>query len=98
MRTLHVIPYLHPSAGGPPVVVENFVRESNGLGHSSEIVSMPLFCKDDEAQWLRHFNKLAPTTFGARSRVVSPLRRSTRQRLSDAIYNSDIVHVHTIWN
>ena len=41
MKILHVIPYMHPSAGGPPVVVENLVRESNRLGHHSQIISTP---------------------------------------------------------
>ena len=67
MRILHVIPYMHPSAGGPPVVVENFVRETSRLGHLSEIISTPLFCNGDEQILLQRLNELAPPTFLLRS-------------------------------
>ena len=45
---LHIIPYMHASAGGPPVVVENFIAEATRLGHCSEIVSTLDYCKGDQ--------------------------------------------------
>ena len=64
MKILHVIPYMHPSAGGPPVVVENFVRESNRLGHHSQIISTPCVLRhDDGDDLLSRLNELVPTTF-----------------------------------
>ena len=98
MRILHVIPYMHPSAGGPPVVVENFVRESLKLGHPSEIISTPLFCDGDESILLQRLNELAPTTFLSRSRAFAPVHRPTRRQLGESIRTADIVHVHTLWN
>src|SRR5262245_3136113 len=89
---------MHPSAGGPPVVVENFVRESIKLGHPSEIISTPLFCDGDESILLQRLNELAPTTFLSRSRAFAPVYRSTRRQLGESIRTADIIHVHTLWN
>ena len=60
---LHVTPYMHASAGGPPVVVENFIAEASRLGHTSEIVSTFAFCNGDESNLRNRLEQLAPTTF-----------------------------------
>jgi hypothetical protein len=60
---LHVIPYMHASAGGPPIVVENFVAEAKRLGHCSEIVSTLDYCNGDERTLQKRLGQLAPTTF-----------------------------------
>src|SRR5215510_2317029 len=98
MRILQVIPYMHPSAGGPPVVVENFVRETNRLGHLSEIISTALYCQGDERILLQRLNELAPTTFLPRSRTIATLLGRSRRQLSESVRTADIVHLHTLWN
>jgi glycosyltransferase involved in cell wall biosynthesis len=98
VRILHVIPYMHPNAGGPPVVVENFVRETGKLGHSSEIVSSAFLCNRDQIGLLKQLNKLAPTEFVVRSGIFAPLHRPTWRQLGQRIQAADIVHVHTLWN
>ncbi len=60
---LHIIPYMHSSAGGPPVVVENFIREANRLGHRSQIISTPSYCNGDQSNLQKRLEQLAPTTF-----------------------------------
>src|SRR5947209_18575039 len=89
---------MHPNAGGPPVVVENFVREAARLGHSSEIVTTPLFCNGDDAELLQRLNDLAPTTLVSRSRTLWVLRRPARLQIGKSIRAADIVHLHTLWN
>jgi glycosyltransferase involved in cell wall biosynthesis len=98
MRILHVIPYMHPSAGGPPVVVENFVREASKLGHRSEIISTSLYCGGDEAALLQRLNELAPTSFVTGLGRFGTLRRSSRIQIGESIGFADIVHLHTLWN
>ena len=98
MRILHVIPFMHPSAGGPPVVVENFVRETSRLGHRSEIISTPQFCRDDERILLQRLNELAPTTFLSRLGTFTSLHDPTRRQVGESIRTVDIVHLHTLWN
>src|SRR5215813_4038795 len=89
---------MHARAGGPPVVVENFVREAVRLGHSAEIISTALFCFGDEEALLRRLNELAPTVFVGKSGWTVPVNWSTRRRLREAIHAADIVHLHTLWN
>src|SRR5262245_16765130 len=98
MRILHVIPYMHPSAGGPPVVVENFVRETGRLGFISEIVSTPLFCQGDQDVILARLNELATTSFVPRPGALAPLYGSLWQRLRESTLRADLVHLHTLWN
>ena len=89
---------MHASAGGPPVVVENFVRETNKLGHSSEIISTPLFCNGDQQMLVERLSGLARTIFVSPSRTLGPLHRQTRRQLKECICVADIVHLHTLWH
>src|SRR5262249_5571446 len=92
---------MHPNAGGPPVVVENFVRETSRLGHLSEIISTPRFCHgDDERTLLQRLNELAPTTFLLRSRTFASLHQLSRRQhqLGERIRTADMVHVHSLWD
>src|SRR5262249_28449750 len=98
MRILHVIPYMHPSAGGPPAVVENFVRETIERGHQSEIISTPLFCSNDEDELIQRLNRLVPTTFVFGSRTLVHLQRRAWRKLGESVQAADIVHVHTLWS
>ena len=89
---------MHASAGGPPVVVENFVRETNKLGHSSEIISTPLFCNGDQQMLFERLSGLARTIFVSPSRTLGSLHRQTRRQLNECICVADIVHLHTLWH
>ena len=98
MRVLHVIPYMHPSAGGPPVVVENFVRETLGLGHESEVVTTAMLCRDDATELLQRLNRLAPTSFLPGSPALAPWSGAAQAHLRSRVQAADIVHVHTLWS
>jgi len=98
VRILHVIPYIHPSAGGPPVVVENFVRETGRLGHLSEIISTPLFCNGDAAPLLRQWSELAPISLLPTVSNFAPWSTSASRKIHESVESADIIHVHTLWN
>jgi glycosyltransferase involved in cell wall biosynthesis len=89
---------MHPSAGGPPVVVENFVRESIRLGHSLEIISTSLFCKGDERILLQRLNELAPAAFVSSSGPFAFLHGRIRNQIGKSIRAADVVHLHTLWS
>lgn len=95
---LHVIPYMHASAGGPPVVVENFIAEANRLGHCSEIVSTLSYCNGDESALRKRLEKLTPTTFLTSLETVPVIGRSGAAQIDAHVRRADIVHVHTLWN
>jgi len=89
---------MHPSAGGPPVVVENVVREASKLGHVSEIISTTLFCDGDEQALLHRLNEFAPTTFISQFRSLTLLNERSRRKLRQSVRAADIVHLHTLWS
>jgi glycosyltransferase involved in cell wall biosynthesis len=95
---LHITPYMHASAGGPPVVVENFIAEANRLGHSSEIVSTFAFCSGDESTLRKRLEQLAPTTFLTGLETIPVVSRSGAEKINAQVRRADIVHVHTLWS
>lgn len=95
---LHVIPYMHPSAGGPPVVVENFVREANELGHRSCILSTPGYCNGDGGELLKRLEQIAPTTFLSPLEILPVVGRVGSGTIEAQVREADIVHVHTLWS
>ncbi len=98
MKILHVIPYMHPSAGGPPVVVENLVRESDRLGHHSRIISTRANSGNDADDLLRSLNELVPTIFLSRAEIFPALIRIAHSKIAVQVHDADIVHLHTLWN
>ena len=95
---LHVTPYMHASAGGPPVVVENFIAEASRLGHSSEIISTFAFCNGDDGMLRKHLEQFAPTTFLTGLETVPVVSRSGAEKINAQVRRADIVHVHTLWS
>src|SRR5262245_7838286 len=98
MRILHIIPYMHPRAGGPPAVVENVVRELSKAGYQSEIISSSLFCNGEEGSLLERLNEVAPTSFVSSSLSSIRFGAQTRRRILESVQAADIIHVHTLWS
>ena len=97
-KILHVTPYMHASAGGPPVVVENFIAETNRSGHSSEIVSTLALCDGDDGILRERLERLAPSTFLTGLETVPVVSRTGADKLDALVRRADIVHVHTLWS
>lgn len=97
-KILHVTPYMHASAGGPPVVVENFIAETNRSGHSSEIVSTFALCNGDDGILRERLERLAPSTFLTGLETVPVVSRTGADKLDALVRRADIVHVHTLWS
>lgn len=95
---LHIIPYMHASAGGPPVVVENFIAEATRLGHCSEIVSTLDYCKGDQGILQERLEQLAPTTLLTGLETIPLIGRSGSAKIDAHVRRADIVHVHTLWS
>jgi glycosyltransferase involved in cell wall biosynthesis len=97
MRIVHVIPYMHAAAGGPPVVVDRLSRELVARGHDVRVLTTDLYADDDTtwqtAERLPYRLEVFPAVGGNRYGYSSALQRGIR----DAVRNGDIVHVHTLW-
>jgi glycosyltransferase involved in cell wall biosynthesis len=88
---------MHPSTGGPPVVVENFVAEARRLGHNSEILSTTKYCRGDERSLKVRLDKLAPTTLLTELQTLPFVSRSANAAIDAHVRRADLVHVHTLW-
>lgn len=97
LRVLHLIPYMHPSAGGPPVVVDRWAVELQRLGCEVTVLSTDAY-SDGELDWLDEYrqrypitvcSKLGPKGFGYSTSLKSIFRKLLPQQ--------DIVHVHNLW-
>lgn len=95
MRITHVIPYMHPAAGGPPVVVDRLSRELVARGHQVRVLTTDYFSRGQTAWQTEdprpYEMEVYPTRggycFGSKFR--SAIRSDVRA--------SDVVHVHTLW-
>src|SRR5262245_50669050 len=96
LRVLHVCPYMHPSAGGPPVVVERLCSSAQVQGWDAAVISTSLYCEDDGRDLQARLRKtmeievlpmIGPRAF-KRSRGLSAIDKGVR--------GADIVHAHTL--
>lgn len=98
MKITHVIPYMHPNAGGPPIVVDRFCRELQGRGVDVNVLTTDALAETDNSSWQQQFDHLqnlhvlpswgnGPFAFSAR------LAKLLRQLAAE----SDLVQIHTLW-
>ena len=97
MKIAHVIPYMHPAAGGPPVVVDRLATELTKLGHDVRVLTTNQFAEGDR-DWERvgsraYSMSVFPTSRTFRYAYCPQLTAATRQAAMDC----DVVHIHTLW-
>ena len=99
MKSLHLIPYMHPSAGGPPVVADRFCRHLMEADVESEIVSSDSYALGNDDQWIEGYaapysmtilEHSGPKGFAYCSRLSSVLNQKIPQ--------FDVVHIHNLWS
>jgi glycosyltransferase involved in cell wall biosynthesis len=97
MRITHITPYMHPTAGGPPVVVDCLSRELTNRGHVVRVLTSDLF-SNGNFEWTSASERnyqLDIYSAGWPSRFTFSRKFSEGMRL--AVQNADIVHIHTLW-
>ncbi len=100
MRILHVVPSVHPSWGGPPVVAHHLAAAQVGLGHQVGLVS---FEPASERDWLDGLAKTIPHADGIDltllpARLAGAFSRGARRRLRAMVPHQDLVHIHSVWS
>ena len=95
MKLTHVIAYMHPRAGGPPVVVDRLCREQLLLGQSPTVVTTTALAAGD-ANWRmdRPYRLEVHDVVGPAGFAYSP---GLARALPDLVADSDLVHVHGLW-
>jgi glycosyltransferase involved in cell wall biosynthesis len=99
VRILHLIPYMHPSAGGPPVVVDAWCRELKARGAEIEVLTTDSYSPGRDRAWEEQYRSAYPVTvlpcwgprgFGYSTQMPSQLR--------EKLQSCDLVHVHNLWS
>ena len=99
MNVLHIIPYMHPSAGGPPIVVEKFAVFCVPLGWHSSVITTGLYCSDDEAELEQKLGSLFPIQVMKVDRsTLRSLSAKAFQIVEESVKKTDLVHIHTLWH
>lgn len=95
-RVLHVSPYIHPAAGGPPVVVARWAEIAEAYGWRGRVLSTPAFSPDGEASIrAAAANRYALSLVSSARDALWGAGRASVHRL---VQDAEIVHLHTMWS
>lgn len=97
MRVTHVIPYMHPRAGGPPVVVDRFCRSLTQRGWSCRVLTTDALARGDASHGTDCYR--SDYTLDVYPSRGGPFAYSPElaAAMTDAVAQSDLVHLHTLW-
>ncbi|MBI4470308.1 MAG: glycosyltransferase [Acidobacteria bacterium] len=96
---LHVIPYMHPRAGGPPVVVDRLCRRLASRGWRSRVVTTDAFSDDGDQAWLDPYQGgYSIEVFPGRGMGGYSYSRGLSDALDRLVTRSRLVHLHTVWS
>lgn len=99
MKVLHVIPYMHPSAGGPPVVVERLAEQAPSGGWNASVITTFRFCQDDGSELEKSLRQRMDITVLRRKwGSLFQLQRETVEAVRQAVRRANLVHLHTLWH
>ena len=97
MKITHVIPYMHPAAGGPPVVVDRLSRELAARGHDINVLTTDLFGGQSRAWATDEARPYSMEVFSAAAGNGFGFSMDLWREAGRAIRNSDVVHIYTLW-
>ena len=99
MRVLHICPYMHPSAGGPPVVVERLCSLAPSEGWEASVITTSLYCDDDgtnlQTSLRQHIDAKVLPIRGPR---ILKHASGAAEAIDQAVGIADIIHLHTLWH
>jgi glycosyltransferase involved in cell wall biosynthesis len=94
----HVVPYMHPNAGGPPVVVDRICRRLAARGHRVRVITTDALAGGGPG-WERAYadGGYELDVHRATGRGPFAYSRTLAAALRAAAAESDLVHLHTVW-
>lgn len=99
MRILHIIPYMHPMGGGPPVVVDQFCRQLLRYGHEVHVLTTNALAPSEDEQWAEPYRESYDITIlPAWRRHVFGYSPALMYEMKARALQADIVHVHNLWS
>jgi glycosyltransferase involved in cell wall biosynthesis len=98
MIITNVIPYMHPHAGGPPVVVDRLCQKLAQRGWDVRVITTDSMADGQDNDWPDRYRDHYPVDV----HKTGLLRRhayssSLAAALKTAAQQSDLVHLHTLW-
>jgi len=94
----HVIPYMHPRSGGPPVVVDRCCRRLAARGWSVRVVTTDALAGEDRTDWTAAYRDGYPLeVYSAGGLGSFAYSRSLGRDMGRIVESSRLVHVHTAW-
>ena len=99
MRVLHLIPYMHPSAGGPPVVVDQWCFELRRLGIDAEVLTTDSYDDGSVPNWIADYQARYPMQVcGLKGPRGFGFSSELRSQFIARLPEFDLVHVHNVWS
>jgi glycosyltransferase involved in cell wall biosynthesis len=94
-----VCPYMHPSAGGPPIVVDRLSLLMPSEGWDASVITTSLYCNDDGSELERSLRQRIDVTVLpiSKPRMLKRARRA-KEVIDKTVRVADIVHLHTLWH
>lgn len=95
---LHVIPYMHPDAGGPPVVVDRLCRMLVARGWKVHVLTTDALAPPGDGAWTERYRDGYPLSIHpGRGPGAFGYSASLRRAMESLVAESRLVHVHTLW-
>lgn len=95
-HVLHVSPYIHPAAGGPPVVVARWAEIAGAYGWQGHVLSTPAFSPDGGESLMAAATNRYPLFLV--SSALDALWGRGRSSVHRLVQDAEIIHLHTMWS
>ncbi len=101
MKALHVIPYMHPRAGGPVAVVDRLCRRLAVAGWDTSVITTDCYARHEPVEtWGADSRPYGLRVHRSRWTPFAPARARSRALSADlerTVPTCDLVHIHTLW-
>jgi glycosyltransferase involved in cell wall biosynthesis len=99
VRILHVCPYMDPSAGGPPIVVEKLCAFSAVEGCEATLITTSLYCEDDGSELQNLLRqRIHVDVLPIRGPRLLKWTPRAAVAIESAVERAHLVHLHTLWH
>src|SRR5262245_27408195 len=90
---------MHPSAGGPPIVVERLSSLMPSEGSEARVITTSLYCDDDGKELQNSLGqRLDLKVLPISSPRLLKRARGAVDVIERAVREADVVHLHTLWH
>jgi len=89
---------MHPSAGGPPTVIQRLCSQAPLHGLDATVITTSLYCDDDGQELRKLLGHIDVNVLPIRSPKILKRAWGDAKAITTAVSCADIVHLHTLWN